>query len=405
MQTLISFEEARAVVLATARRTDAESVPLSSSLGRTLATTVASSDAHPPFDTSAMDGYAVRVGDLAAVPAVLPIAETVHAGAVPSGPLRPGTVVGIMTGAPLPDGADAVVPVEWTTRQHDGRVEIAQAPASGQFIRPAGGALAAGSVVAEAGTVVTPATVGLLAAIGAPRVEVRRRPRVAVIATGDELVAADEPLGPGQIRDSNGPGLAAQVVAAGGEPLGPFRVRDTEAAVASVLDATEQADALVFAGGVSMGDRDLVRSTLEQRGVVWAFWKVRQRPGKPLAFGTLHGRPVLGLPGNPVSAGVCFEVYARPLLAACLGHLSPLPSTEPAILDTPISTAEGLHTFARVTAHRDGKGTLRLRPAGSQDSHVLRSLHDADGLAHLPAAWADAPAGAAVVFQPWAWTR
>ncbi len=403
MQTLLSFDDARAAVLARARRTEPEPVALADALGRTLAARVASPDAHPPFDTSAMDGFAVHTGDLDAVPATRPVAETVHAGETPSAPLAPGSVVGIMTGAPMPDGADAVVPVEWTTRRDGGRVQIDRAPAAGQYVRPAGGALAAGEVVAEAGSVVTPALLGLLAAVGAARVEVRRRPVVAVVATGDELVAPGEPLGPGQIRNSNGPGLAAQVAAAGGTVLGPFVARDTEADVARVLDASAQADVLVFAGGVSMGQRDLVRSVLERRGARWEFWKVRQRPGKPLALGTLGGRPVVGLPGNPVSAAVCFEVYVRPLLAACLGRAEPLSPTEPATLDAPIPTAEGLHTFARVVARRDAQGVLRLRPAGAQDSHVLRSLHDADGLAHLPSDWREAPAGAEVRFQRWEW--
>jgi molybdopterin molybdotransferase len=152
-----------------------------------------------------------------------------------------------------------------------------------------------------------------------------------------------------------------------------------------------------------MGDYDIVRDVLDGLGVTWHFWKVRQRPGKPLAFGTLGGRPVLGLPGNPVSAAVGFEVYARPLLAAALGRPEPLPSLEAAILDAPVTKAEGLHTFARVTARRDSDGRLRLRPAGAQGSHVARSLLDADGLAHLPAAWPEAPAGAEVAFERWAW--
>lgn len=405
MRTLISFPEARQIVLDAARVGPAEPVPLAASLGRTLAAAVASPDDHPPFDTSAMDGLAVRVADLTSLPATLPVAETVHAGALPAGPLAAGTAVGIMTGAPLPDGADGVVPVEWTAAAEAGTVRIERRPEAGQFVRRAGEALAAGAVVAEAGAVVTPALVGLLAAVGQAEVEVRRRPLVAVVATGDELVEAGEPVGPGQIRNANGPGLSAQVAAAGGAVIGPLVARDTPGSVSDALDASAAADVLVFAGGVSVGERDLVRAELERRDVQWLFWKVRQRPGKPLAFGLLDGRPVIGVPGNPVSAAVCFEVYVRPLLAACLGRPTPVDPTEPAVLDVPLATADGLHTFARVTVHRDGDGVLRLRPTGPQGSHVLRSLHDADGLAHLPADWREAPAGAEVAFQPWPWAR
>ena len=406
MDTFIPFEEAHRIVVASARATPPETVALADALGRTLAADVASADDLPPFDTSAMDGFAVRAGDLGALPASLPVVATVHAGEVP-GTLAPGTAVAIMTGAPAPPGADAVVPVEWTSRPAPDRVMVERAVEPGRNVRRAGEAMRAGDLALPGGAFVTPAGIGLLASIGAAGVAVRRRPRVAVVATGDELVEAGGPLGPGQIRNSNGPGLAAQVVRAGGAVVGPLVARDTAAAVSAALDAASGADVVVFAGGVSMGERDLVRAELERRGVAWAFWQVRQRPGKPLAFGTWGGRPVVGLPGNPVSAAVCFEVYVRPLVAAMLGRpvglRSAPPATEPAVLAEPIPKAEGLHTFARVTARRDADGRLRLRPAGAQGSHVARSLADADGLAHLPAPWAEAPAGAEVAFERWAW--
>lgn len=405
VQTLVSFEEARRAVLGAARPTRAETVDLGAALGRTLAAPVVSGDALPPFDTSAMDGYAVRAADVAGAPGAWPVAETVHAGGVPAGPLPPGAVAGIMTGAPLPAGADAVVPVEWTQGAGPDRVRIERAPEPGQYVRRRGEALAVGDRVLGAGAAVTPAAVGLLAAVGAARVEVWRRPLVAVVATGDELVGADETPGPGQIRDANGPGLAAQVTAAGGDVLGPLVARDTAASVSAALDVAAGADVLVFAGGVSVGERDLVRTELERRGVAWAFWKVRQRPGKPLAFGTLGGVPMVGLPGNPVSAAVCFEVYVRPLLAACLGRPEPAGPLEPAVLEAPVPKAEGLHTFARAVARRRADGRLGLTPAGPQGSHVARSLVDSDGLAHLPAAWPEAPAGAEVLFERWAWGR
>ena len=403
VEHLVTFERARRLVLEAARPVGAEAVALADALGRTLAARVASGAALPPFDTSAMDGYAARAADLGVPPAVLPVAGSTHAGAPPPAALPAGVLWAITTGAPLPPGADAVVPVEWTEPVGRDRVRVERAPRPGQYVRRRGEALAEGAEVLAAGDVVTPAAVGLLAAVGRATVEVRRRPRVAVVATGDEVVKDGGALGPGQIWDANGPGLAAQVAAAGGEPLGPLTARDTAASVSAALDAAGEADVVVFAGGVSVGERDLVRAELGRRGVVWRFWRVRQRPGKPLAFGTMGGRPVVGLPGNPVSAAVCFEVYVRPLLAASLGRTSPLSPTEPAVLDEPVPKAEGLHTFARVMSRRDADGRLRLRPAGPQGSHVARSLLDADGLAHLPAAWPEAPAGAEVAFEPWAW--
>lgn len=402
MRTLVAFEEARRTVLDAARLAGPEAVTLSDAVGRTLATPVVSRDDLPPFDTSAMDGWAVRLGDVRALPATLPLAGTVHAGEPPGTPLAPGTAVAVTTGAPLPDGTEAVAPVEWG--RVTGRVvRLDRAPEAGQYVRHRGEALKIGNTILDPGRVVTPGAIGLLASLGYTKVEARRRPLVAVVATGDELVGVGETPGPGQIRNANGPGLSAQVAAAGGAVVGPLVARDTPPSVSAALDACAEADILVFAGGVSMGERDLVRSELERQGAAWAFWKVAQRPGKPLAFGTLDGRPVIGLPGNPVSAAVCFEVYVRPLLAACLGRPGPEPRPEVARLDAPVPKVPGLHTFARVTARRDAEGVLRLQPAGAQGSHIARSLLDADGLAHLPASWDAAETDAEVAFERWAW--
>ncbi len=400
MRPLVSVGEARALVLAAAQPMGTERVALADAVGRTLAEAVVAPEPQPPFDNAAMDGYAVRVADLGALPATLPLAGTVHAGDAPPPPLPRGTVVAVMTGAPVPPGTEAVAPVEWTSREATS-VRFTRAPTPGQHVRLRGGALAEGVAVLEAGTVVTAGAIGLLASVGAATVRVARPPIVAVVATGDELVDVSEPPGPGQIRNANGPGLAAQVKAAGGTVLGPFVARDDASSIAAVLDATATADVLVFAGGVSMGERDLVRAELEQRGAAWRFWQVRQRPGKPLAFGTLGGRPVVGLPGNPVSAAVCFEVYVRPLLAACLGQPAE-GATQPAVLDESIASPPDLHTFARVVAHRDATGQLHVAPAGAQGSHVALSLAHSDGLAHLPPGSAT-EAGARVAFQPWGW--
>lgn len=409
MDRFVPFAVARAAVLDLALTPAAERVALVDAAGRTLAIQVAAPEPMPPFDTSAMDGFGVHADDLARLPGRLRVGGTVHAGQAEAPSVSPGVAVAVMTGAILPPGAAAVVPVEWTTRDGDA-VELDRTIEPGKHIRRAGEAVAAGTVVLAAGTIVRPGGVALLASVGAAEVAVARRPRVAVVATGDELVEASQTPGPGQIRNSNGPGLAAQVRAAGGAVVGPLVARDTAASVVAALDA--DADLFVFAGGVSMGERDLVRIELERRGVTWAFWQVRQRPGKPLAAGRLpDGRPVVALPGNPVSAAVCFEVYVRPLLAASLGRSRVLSPTVPATLAVAIPKAPGLHTLARVTALPDNlprpsgaEGRLVVTPAGAQGSHAVPSLAHADGLAHLPADWDEAPAGSVVAFERWGWS-
>ncbi|OZC02935.1 gephyrin-like molybdotransferase Glp [Rubricoccus marinus] len=403
MRLDLSVPDALGAVLATARQTEPETVPLADALGRTLAERVLAPEAIPPFDTSAMDGYAVRAEDCAHAPLALPVAGSSMAGAAPSGPLAPGTAMPIATGAPLPSGADAIVPVEWTERadaSQDERVQISRAPEAGRYIRRAGSALAVGDAPLASGVAVTPAAIGMLAAMGLGSVRVRQRPRVRLVVTGDEVAGPGAPLAPGQIRDINGPALAAQIDAAGAEVCEIVQADDASGSVAQA--ARGDADLLLLTGGVSVGPRDRVLADLSASGVVWHFWRVRQRPGKPLLFGTWDGVPVLALPGNPVSASVGFEVYGRPLIAAMLGRAS---GAEPinARLGEDLATARGLHTFARVFARRDSCGQLVLTSAGPQGSHVYRTLLG-DGLAHLPADWDLAPEGSVVPYSPFAWT-
>ena len=396
----ITVEEAREIVLATARPLVSEPVALGAALGRVLAESVRAPAPVPPFDASAMDGVAVRAGDCAEVPVALPVVGASWAGAPLDRAMERGAAVEIATGAVVPPEADAVVPVEWTDGVEAGRVTIRRAPEPGNAIRRAGSAIEAGTEVASRGVRITPATVGALATVGAGRVRCVRRPIVRIVVTGDEIVPPGGTLRPGQIFDANGPTLAAQVVGAGGVPE-VVRVGDAPDALADAL--TPGADALVLTGGVSVGRRDRVREDLAARGVSWAFWRVRQRPGRPFLFGTHEGRPVFGLPGNPVSASVGFEVYVRPALAMMLGEADGS-RTHRAVLAEPVLKPEGLHTFARVVAERRPDGRLSVQPISSQESHAVLSLLG-DGLAHLPGVWREAPAGAEVLFEPFSWSR
>ena len=404
MLTFIAVEEARKLVLEAVSAMPEERASLSDALGRTLAGAVVSPETLPPFASSAMDGFALRVAALASLPAVLRVIEDIPAGVVPQCRVEAETCARIMTGALFPEGADAVVPVEWTEPEGADHVRIEKAPEAGQFVRPTGQDVRAGDQVFEAGQIITPPVVGMLASLGIGEVPVRRVPSVAIITTGDELVPVDSALAPGQIRDSNGPALAAQVVAAGGRPLGPFHARDTPESTREALERTRNADVMVVSGGVSMGERDVVRNVLDEAGWTAIFWKVRQRPGKPLAFGLLDGKPVFGLPGNPVSSSVCFEQYVRPALVKMLGHPESIGRISKAVLSEPIRKAAGLHHFIRGIAEQGDDGRLLVRPTGLQGSNLYSSMAKADGLIHLAEALENPPDGTEVDFEWLSWT-
>ncbi len=404
MQMFIAVEEAQKLVLETVFTVSEERVGLSDTLGRTLSQPLVSRETLPPFASSAMDGFAVRVADLASLPNVLRVMEDIPAGVVPQCRVEAGACARIMTGAVFPEGANAVVPVEWTRPEGVDHVRIEKAPKAGQFVRPAGQDVRAGDQVFEAGQVITPPVVGMLASLGMGEVLVRIAPGVAIITTGDELVPVDSVPGPGQIRDSNGPALTAQVVAAGGKPLGPFHARDTPESTREALEKAKDADVVVFAGGVSMGERDVVRNVLDEAGWTAIFWKVRQRPGKPLAFGLLDGKPVFGLPGNPVSSSVCFEQYVRPALAKMLGRAESIGQISKAVLSEPIRKAAGLHHFVRGVAEEGEDGRIYVRPTGLQGSNLYSSMAKADGIIHLPEALENPPAGSEVDFERLRWS-
>ncbi|WP_067818890.1 molybdotransferase-like divisome protein Glp [Actinomadura kijaniata] len=366
--------------------------------GAVLAEPVAAPVPLPPFDNSAMDGYAVVAADVAGAsessPVELPVIGDIAAGDSGVSAIRPGLTARIMTGAPVPAGADAVIPVEWT----DGgtaTVRIIRPAPPGNYIRRAGEDVLSGQVVAEPGTRLNAPRLGMLAAVGRARVVVRPKPRVVVLSTGDELREPGTPLSPGQIWDSNSFMLTAAVAEAGGVGYRQAKVDDDPGKVLETLrDQLMRADAIVTSGGVSMGARDVVKEVLSATGTV-AFHKVAMRPGKPQGFGLLEGVPVFTLPGNPVSAYVSFQVFVRPALRAMQGlPPEPLPTVS-AMLTEDVRSPAGLRHFlrGRLTFER---GRYTVTPAEGQGSHQLGSLSSADALIALAEDAEALPAGSHV---------
>lgn len=376
---LLSFEEAHRRLLARAALTDGERVGLPEAVGRVLVEprVVAAVDV-PPFANSAMDGFALRAAD---APGDLRLVGEVSAGAADLPAVEAGTAVRIMTGAPIPPGADTVVPLEEATEADD-TVSVANPVPPGRHVRAAAHDTRTGDEICLPGAL-TAARIGVLASIGIGEVEVRRRPVVAILSTGNELVGPGEALGPGQIHDANGAALAAAVVEAGGVPLLLPRQRDEAAPIeAALVAAARDADLLVASGGVSVGRHDYVRAVLEQNGGL-DFWRIAVQPGKPLAVGELGGTTVIGLPGNPVSALVTFELFVRPFVRAMVGlvgdgrlHLRATPTER-----MPKDAAR--RAFLRVAAWRED-GQIRARPAGGQQSSQLRPLADGNALLVVP---------------------
>ncbi len=429
MSDLLSLDVARERVLAAVPGPlPVETVRVDEALGRVVAEEARSTTDLPPWDNSAMDGYAIRAADVATAsedaPVRLTVLGEVAAGSASEIVLIPGTAVRIATGAPIPSGADAVVPVEQTTPLDAastpgprGRDAAGPLPAAcwvhasiarGDSIRRRGDDLRAGVVVLEPGAPVTPAGISIAAGTGVIAIGVRRRPRVAVLATGDEIRAAGEPLGRAGIPDANGPAIRALVAAVGGEPIDLGIAADRLADVAERLAAVvDDVDAIIVSGGVSVGPYDVVRLAFETIGRV-ELWRVAIQPGRPFAFGVAD-RPrrrvlLFGLPGNPVSSFVTFELFIRPVLRRLAGHRDLLRPTDRAILLDDVAKSAGRRAFLRVVAERendgrprrDESGRVAVRLAGGQGSHVLSSLAAAEGLAVIPEDRDTLPSGSEV---------
>jgi molybdopterin molybdotransferase len=400
---VLSVEEALERILATVRVLEPERVPILEALGRVLAEEVVADRNIPPLPNSAMDGYAVRAADVARVPARLRVIAEAPAGRLCPVEVGPGSAVRIMTGAPIPAGADAVVPFEHTRVVQDSScptadewIEVLRETRPGANVREAGEDVRAGQVVLTPGRVLRPQEIGMLAALGRTEVAVVRRPRVAILATGDEVVPPWETPGPGQIRDANSYTVAAQVRRYGGIPLILGVVRDEETLVREGVRRAlaERADLIVTSGGVSIGDFDLVKQVLAAEGEM-RFWSLNMKPGRPLAFGVVGGVPLVGLPGNPVSAMIATELFVRPAVLKMQGFTEwPWPELRARLAD-PIVRKDGRRHYLRVRLRETPDG-WEATLTGDQGSGILSSLVQADGLAVIPEDVDHLPAGAEV---------
>ncbi len=373
----------------------AESEPILDALGRVLAEPVVAADSLPPFANSSMDGYALRADDIVnactQTPVTLDVVGDIAAGNVSDVAVTAGTAARIMTGAPLPSGADSVIPVEDTNepwrdeeRPLPRQIEIRRAVQPGDYVRGIGEDIQAGTAVLQQGHVLRPQEIGLLASLGISKVKVIRRPRVAILATGDELLSVEEALQPGKIRNSNGYAQTSQVKALGADPVFLGIARDNEEDVRQKLQEGLEADVDLFvsSAGVSVGAYDVVKTVLVQDGQV-GFWRVRMRPGKPLAFGTYANVPYIGLPGNPVSAMVSFERFARAAILKMAGHTKfERPQVSVRLQD--VIHSDGRESYVRAVVTRNELGEYIATTTGSQGSHIMTSLVEANALLIVP---------------------
>lgn len=360
-----------------------ESVKLEQSLGRVLAEDIRSNRDHPPYDVSAMDGYAVHAADLVDMPVILMVVEDIKAGAMPTMAVLPGSCARIMTGAPIPHGADTVIRVEDSqTVSHD-LVRIGQTAVLGTDIRARGEHLRTGEVVLKSGIEITPSVLGILAMVKRSEVSVQRRPRVAILSTGDELEGLYEQYDSNKIPDANSYTLMAQVQALGIEPILLGIARDDPIELSQYLMRGLEFDVLLISGGTSVGVYDFVRPTIEALGIQMHFWRVAIRPGHPIAFGTTPTTQVFCLPGNPVASMVCFEQFVLPALRDMMGFPRIFRRTILARLAKPVKHRVGRTELIRVTLHNDSHGYIAT-PTGSQGSGVLLSMAQADGLLIVP---------------------
>jgi molybdopterin molybdotransferase len=391
MPDLLSIGEAQQLVLERAAPLPAENVALEGAARRVLAEPARAEIDLPPFPSSAMDGYAVRADE---TPGRLRIEARIAAGNPASSALESGQAMGIATGGVVPDGADAVIPIEYVV-EHGNEIEIGSAVERGDNVRPRGGDIRAGEVVVEAGSVLTPARLGAVAAAGIPQVRCARRPRAAVLPTGTELRRPGEPLAAGEIYEANGLILSAQLEAAGAAVELMPAVGDDETAHRGALERALDADVVVTSGGVSVGPHDLVRRVEAELGVEEVFWRVSVKPGKPIAFGVRERTLVFGLPGNPVSALVGFVLFVEPAIRALQGVPDPLPRFERGRLVAARRRNPERDELVRARLRRSQDGPL-LEPLTGQESHMIARSAAADALVFVPRGEGELGDGASV---------
>jgi len=383
MSALLPVAEARKLIIDGLKPVAVETVALADAAGRILRADAVAMVSHPPADVSAMDGYALRFGDVAAVPHTVPVIGESAAGHPWSGVIGENQAVRIFTGAHVPKGADTIV-IQEDTDAGDSAVIIKEKPQRARHIRPAGQDFRAGDTVLTAPRRLTARDIGLLAAMNLASVPVSLRPRVGVLSTGDEIVLPGQPIADGQIVSANGPGLCAFVAAHGAEAVHLGVVKDDLAALRDAIGRAEPLDLLVTSGGVSVGDHDLVAAALRSADFAMVFHKIAMRPGKPLLFGHVRGMPVLGLPGNPVSAMVCAILFLGSALARLQGLAGDAPEQIPARLGVDLKANDGRQDHMRATLSRGADGTVTATPLPAQDSAMIAALARAQALIVRP---------------------
>lgn len=391
-RSMLSVYEAAERILSAFAPLGIEQIPLTAGRGRVLGADLAARVTQPPAAVSAMDGYAVRAADVATTPTTLKVIGEAPAGAAFDGTVGERQAVRIFTGGPVPAGADAIV-IQEDTEAGDGAVQVNETVTAGNYVRPMGLDFAEGDVLLQAGRRLTPADIGLAAAMNHPWLPVRRKPRVAILATGDEIAMPGEPLGPNRIVSSNGPALAALIEESGGEAQILEIAGDSEDALRRLAAGARGADLLVTTGGASVGDHDLVRSALD---LDLDFWKVAMRPGKPLIFGRLGGTPMIGVPGNPVSSLVCGVIYVRPAIRRMLGLEPAAAQDEHAVLGRDLPANDRRQDYLRAELAASESDAPVATPFERQDSSMLSRLARADCLVIRPPEAPAAKAGDAI---------
>jgi len=382
--SLISVSDAQRRIIDALSPLPAEQVSLSQGLGRVLAEDVVSRRSQPPMAVSAMDGYAVRAEDVAALPSKLKLIGYAPAGYAYDGIVGPGEAVRIFTGARVPEGADTIVIQENTEQSGENIIVICGEAPAGRFVRPTGLDFAIGDKLLEAGKALTARDIGLAAAMNVPWLMVHRKPRISILATGDEIVMPGDPIGREQIVSSNALSLAAFVSAYGGDPLDLGIAPDEEEGLRTLASSASGSDILVTTGGASVGDHDLVQSALGDIGLEVNFWRIAMRPGKPLMFGNIGSTYLIGLPGNPVSSLVCAIVFLAPALRCLLGMDEVLPSTIPANLGSALTKNDEREDYLRASIEKNGDGSLIATPFQKQDSSMFATIARADALVIRP---------------------